>query len=162
MKTIKDELKVSDRRFLNYNKRNILMNLLQAEQHARDMQTISFIKGEGSCFLKHLLFVKGEVEEAINASSSIEPQSLKVFEKLKLELDNFFSKIETGRHRYTKRDLINLTRKWRKLVEQTTPWYKTFRCKCLHSIPYLKSLMYFVAGSLVGVVTFFVMKVVLP
>lgn len=135
-----------DRKFLNYNKRNILVNLLQAEQHARDMQTLSFIKGEGSCYLKHLLFVKGEIEEAINACVNLKLKEVKVFEKIKKELDRFINKVESNIHNYHKKDLINLVRKWRKEVEKTIPYYQTFNCKCLHSIPYIKTLIYFLAG----------------
>lgn len=143
-------LKESDKKFLNFNKRNILVNLLQAENHARNMQTLNFKKGEGSCFLKHLLFVKGEVEEAMNATSHLEPKNFKIFEKIKEEMEEFFEEVESENHDYTKMDLINLVRKWRKLVESTTPWYKTFECKCLHSIPYFKTLLYFLSGIILA------------
>jgi hypothetical protein len=137
----------TDKKFLNYNKRNILINLLQAEQHARDMQTLNFIKGEGSCYLKHLLFVKGEIEEAINACTNLKlKKEIKVFEKLKRELEKFIDRIESNKHNYHKIDLINLVRRWRKEVEKTIPYYQTFNCKCLHSIPYIKTLLYFLAG----------------
>ena len=142
-----DRFKKTDKKFLRYNKRNIIINLLQAEQHARDMQTLSFIKGEGSCYLKHILFVKGEVEEAINACANLKLPELKIFQKLKKEIEKFVEKIERNEHNYHKVDLINLVRKWRKQVETMTPWYQTFNCKCLHTIPYIKLLSYFLAGT---------------
>jgi hypothetical protein len=138
-------MKQADKKFFRYNIRNILTNLLQAEQHARDMQTISFVKGEGSCYLKHLLFVKGEVEEVINVCSNLNIPT-KPFEKLKGEMDRFFERVEMNKYKYRKKDLINLVRRWRKQVESMAPWYQTFNCKCIHSIPYIKSLSYFLAG----------------
>jgi len=142
-----DKLKQVDRKFFRYNVRNILTNLLQAEEHARDMQTMNFVTGEGSCYLKHLLFVRGEVEEAMNDCASLGlKKEGKIFEKIKREMDEFFEKVETNNHNYHKADLINIVRKWRKEVESTAPWYQTFYCKCLHSIPYIKTLLYFLIG----------------
>jgi glycyl-tRNA synthetase beta subunit len=158
MEKLKEKWKKSDKRFLDYNKRNILINLLQAEAHAQAMQTISFIKGEGSCFLKHLAFVLGEVKEAINHSANVEPENMKTFEKLSKEIEEFFDKVESGKHNYHKRDLLNLVRKWRKEVEQTMPMYKTFYCKCFHGIPYLKILIIFLFGIIFG---YFIFKLFL-
>ncbi|MEM0480886.1 MAG: hypothetical protein QXQ14_01745 [Candidatus Aenigmatarchaeota archaeon] len=153
-KKFEKEWKKSDKKFLDYNKRNILINLLQAEEHAKAMQTISFIKGEGSCYLKHLLFVLGEVKEAINHSANVEPKNTKIFEKLMKEMEEFFDKVENNKANFTKKDLINLTRKWRKTVEQTMPIYKTFTCKCLHAIPYIKILLIFLFGILFGFILY--------
>lgn len=136
-----------DEEFLAYNKRNCLINLLQAENHIKAMNTLNFIKGEGSCVLKHLLFVKGELNEAISHASKIEPRSVKTFEKLHNKIENFFQKIEK-KHNYKKRDLLILVRGWRKELEKTMPFYQTFNCKCLHFIPYAKILFVFLSGIL--------------
>jgi hypothetical protein len=138
-------MKVKDKEFLAYNKRNCLTNLLQAENHIKAMNTLNFIKGEGSCVLKHLLFVRGELNEAISHASRVEPKNVKTFEKLYRQIENFLKKIEK-KHEYKKRDLLVLVRGWRKELEATMPFYQTFRCKCLHFIPYAKVLLIFLSG----------------
>jgi hypothetical protein len=137
-----------DEKFLKYNKRNILTNLLQAEEHAKAMNTLSFIKGEGSCFLKHLLFVRGELSEIIAHSQAVgeASENVKIYEKIRSEIEKFLDKAESPRHRHTKRDLLMMVRKWRKEFEKTCSAYQTFNCACLHAIPYLKILLIFLAG----------------
>ncbi len=140
----------SDRKFLAYNKRNVLTNLLQAEEHIKAMNTLSFIRGEGSCVLKHLLVVRGELAEAISHASSL-GEDTKIYEKLKDEIESFLDGIEAKPNSFTKRDLLNKVRGWRKEFEQTSTAYLTFRCKCLHAIPYLKLLFGFTSGVALGI-----------
>ncbi len=45
------------------------------------MNTLSFIQGEGSCYLKHLLFVRGELGEIISHAKALE-KNTKLYEKL--------------------------------------------------------------------------------
>lgn len=150
--------KNADKKFLKYNKRNILTNLLQAEEHAKAMNTLTFIKGEGSCFLKHLLFVRGELSELLAHSQSLKEPSknLKTYKKLLSQIERFLDKAELPRHAYTKKDLLLRVRKWRKEFEKTCNAYQTFKCKCLHAIPYLKVLFIF----LISVAFSFVLQLV--
>ena len=142
-------MKSKDKEFYKYNIRNILTNLLQAEEHAKAMNTMSFIKGEGSCFLKHLLFVRGELKELISHSQSIN-EFKPIYEKLLKQIENFFDKVEKGK-KFTKKDLILFVRKMRKEFEKSHPIYSTFSCACLHAIPYLKILLLFLLGTSFGI-----------
>jgi|GEM_PF-2137734 len=139
-----------DKRFLSYNRRNVLTNLLQAEEHVKAMNTLNFIEGEGSCVLKHLLLVRGELAEAISHASSLGGET-KIYEKLRDEIESFLDKVEAEPVSFTKRELLNKIRGWRKEFEQTSTAYQTFMCKCLHAIPYLKLLFLFALGIAVGV-----------
>lgn len=151
--------KNADEKFLKYNKRNILTNLLQAEEHAKAMNTFTFIEGEGSCFLKHLLFVRGELSEIIAHSRSVKESSknIRIYEKLLNEIEKFIDKAESGK-KYTKRDLLLKVRKWRKEFEKTCHAYQTFKCACLHAIPYIKILLIFLAGIAFGFVLHIVFR----
>ncbi len=142
-----------DKKFLSYNKKNCLTNFLQAENHIKAMNTPSFIEGEGSCVLKHLIFIRGELEEAIAHASRIEPKNVKIFKILYEEIENFLERVEKG-HNYKKGYLLNLVRSWRKKLELTMPFYQTFNCKCLHLIPYTKIFLIFLSGILFSYVLF--------
>ena len=144
---MKKKIRSIDKKFLSYNKRNCLVNLLQAEQHIKNINTLNFTKGEGACILKHLMLVKGEVEEAIAHALEIEPENVKIFEELNEKIGSFLDRVEK-RYEYTKRDLLCLVRGWRKELEKTMPFYQTFNCKCLHYIPQLKIFLSFLAGIL--------------
>ncbi len=135
---------MKEKKFLRYNIRNILTNLLQAEEHAKAMNTMSFIEGEGSCYLKHLLFVRGELSEIISHSSTLKKSS-KDYEKLLQKIEKFLDRVEAGK-RFTKRDLILFVRELRKEFEKKHRVYATFSCACLHAIPYLKVLLIFLSG----------------
>ena len=145
-------------KFLEYNKRNMLENLLQAEEHSRAINTLKFMEGEFSCFFKHILFVHGEVKEAMAHTTN--PKEFKIFEKIEREIRSFLEEIETGKKEYTKKQLIDLVRKWRKEIEKTIPVYQTFKCKCLHFIPYLKIAIIFLGGSLFNFILWSILKVV--
>ncbi len=151
-----------EEKFYRYNVRNILTNLLQAEEHAKAMNTLSFIEGEGSCFLKHLLFVRGELSEIISHSSATgkASETIKTYEKLLKKVEKFLDNVEKGK-RFTKRELIFFVRELRKAVEKENRAYSTFNCACLHAIPYLKILLIFVAGTCFGVLLHIILKFVL-
>jgi len=145
-----------EKKFYNYNIRNILTNLLQAEEHAKAMNTINFIEGEGSCYLKHLLFVRGELSELISHSTALEKSS-KTYERLLKKIENFLDKVESGA-KFTKRELILFVREIRKEIEKEHKPYATFNCACLHAIPYLKILLIFLAGTGFGLTLYFIFK----
>jgi len=143
----KKERKEKDREFLRYNKRNVLTNLLQAEEHIKAMNTLSFIEGEGSCVLKHLLLVRGELSEAIaHSKDAVERET---FGKILRSLEVFLENVERGKT-FKKYELLSIVRGWRKEFEQTCDSYLTFACKCLHAIPYVKIALVFALGAAVG------------
>ena len=145
-----------EKKFYNYNIRNILTNLLQAEEHAKAMNTINFIEGEGSCYLKHLLFVRGELSEIISHSHALK-KSAKTYENLLDKLEKFLDKVENA-GKFTKRELILFVREMRKEFEKQNKSYTTFNCACLHAIPYLKILLIFLAGTGFGLSLYFLFK----
>lgn len=149
-------MSVKEKKFFKYNVRNILTNLLQAEEHAKAMNTMSFIEGEGSCYLKHLLFVRGELSEIISHSHALK-KSTKSYEKLLNKLDKFLDKVESGK-KFTKKELILFVRELRKEFEKEHRAYATFNCSCLHAIPYLKVLLIFLSGIVFSGVMFLVFR----
>jgi len=147
-----------DKKFLNFNIRNILTDLLQAEYHATRMQTLSYIQGEGACMLKHLLHVRGELKEAMQHTK--DEKQFQHFNNAFMRLEEFLDEVETGRAKFTKKDLVDFIRSIRKEVEEVVPVYKTYYCKCLHSIPYLKVLVPFFLGCILSAVVYMMLGVV--
>lgn len=137
-------------KWVKFNQRNILENLLQAEDHTRHMQTLSWDQGEGACILKHIIFVRGELKELISHSSDL-GMDTSIYENVLNEIDEFLDKVEAGKIEFHKVDLIQMLRRWRKNVEKTMPHYRTFYCKCWHGVPYLKILFTFLLGVALGV-----------
>ena len=119
-----------------------MINLLQAESHVRNMNTVDFEKGEGSCVLKHILYTKGEIEEAMSHCTEKE---FEIFSRLNDEINTFLENVEKGVG-YGKKQLIETIRTWRRDVEKTMPYYQTFNCKCTHFIPQFKIMLAFISG----------------
>ncbi len=147
---------MKEKKFFKYNIRNILTNLLQAEEHAKAMNTLSFVEGEGSCYLKHLLFVRGELSEIISHSSALK-KPVKKYEKLLNKIEKFLDKVENGK-KFTKKELIIFVRNLRSEFEKEHKVYATFNCSCLHAIPYLKVLLIFISGIVFSTLMFFILK----
>ena len=112
--------------FLEYNKDNILKNLLEAEHHAK-MLTSEIKGGHANCIIKHLLFIEGEAEEAINHSEIAEPKNVELFKMFRDLVYSLRKSIMRGKIK----DPFELSRKiWilRKVFESFNEEYDTTKC----------------------------------
>lgn len=128
----------------------ILANLLEAEDHARYLNTWNervARAGHGSCILKHMACSLGHVVELSERARGKERSSLKKVEKM---LRNFLEEAESGKE-YKKIELIEKIRSIRRELEESMPYYKTYDCACLHYIPFIKYFLPFVSGLILGI-----------
>jgi len=122
-----------ERNFLEYNEKNIIQNLLQAQTHA------SFIKEEYkpehlACISKHLLEARGELIEAIAHSSVVSPEKKSTYEKALNKVDKLIEDIKKG-----KKDIVDDIRNIRKDVESVSTYFKTSECRVCSSVEELFS-----------------------
>jgi len=120
--------------FFEYNKDNIFKNLLEAEHHAK-MLTGEIRGGHANCIIKHLLFVEGEAEEAINHSEIVSPEKAETFKMFRDMVYALRKAIMKGRIR----DPIDLNRKiWvlRKVFESFNEEYDTTKCTACEAMSY--------------------------
>ena len=68
--------------FLSYNKENIFKNLIQAEDHLKNLDE----EGFNQCALKHLSFAEAEADEAISHSMVFIPEKTESFKRLKANI----------------------------------------------------------------------------
>jgi len=116
-----------EKRFLKYNNEKLMKNLLDAEDHLRNISNFGTDEGQNSCILKHLLLVESNAEEAISHSTEINPEhtnTYRVILEKPSELRNSILSSET-----TPNKAIVAIRETRKLVEQVAPEYNTSSCK---------------------------------
>jgi len=66
-------------KFFDYNKENIYMNLIQAEDHARYVEDLD----HAQCIIKHLLFVLGELKEMENHAKAVKPEIVNDIKQLR-------------------------------------------------------------------------------
>jgi hypothetical protein len=121
------------REFLSYNKDNIFKNLLQAEHHAK-MLDGEVRGGHANCIVKHLAFVEGEAEEAINHAQLVEPQKVEYFKALRDLVYLLRKQVMSG---LTTSDDLN-RKIWvlRKMFESFNEEYDTTKCTACEALSY--------------------------
>ena len=112
--------------FLNYNEDNIMSNLLQAEDHLRNIEGGAPAE-HGSCIMKHLLLVKGEADEGISHSSVAMPEKTQIFKIVKASTENLKNKIETDGFS-PQEDMVKI-RDIRKVAEGLRSSFNLSECK---------------------------------
>jgi hypothetical protein len=128
----------SVREFLEYNKENILANLIEIEDHLRNLpKDYDPSKGEASCIIKHALMVYGEAGEGISHASEINPKEVDVFRKIRAEIKEF---IESVKRREEPEKLIIKVRKIRKLASSV--YLPAMEEKCRACSINLKDIVY--------------------
>jgi len=121
------------REFLSYNKDNIFKNLLQAEHHAK-MLDGEVKGGHANCIVKHLAFIEGEAEEAINHAQLVEPQKVEYFKALRDLVYLLRKQVMSG---LTTSDELN-RKIWvlRKMFESFNEEYDTTKCTACEALSY--------------------------
>jgi len=121
------------REFLSYNKDNIFKNLLQAEHHAK-MLDGEVRGGHANCIVKHLAFIEGEAEEAINHAQLVEPQKVEYFKALRDLVYLLRKQVMSG---LTTSDELN-RKIWvlRKMFESFNEEYDTTKCTACEALSY--------------------------
>jgi len=121
------------REFLSYNKDNIFKNLLQAEHHAK-MLDGEVRGGHANCIVKHLAFVEGEAEEAINHAQLVEPQKVEYFKALRDLVYLLRKQVMSGL--VTSEDLNRKIWVLRKMFESFNEEYDTTKCAACEALSY--------------------------
>jgi hypothetical protein len=121
------------REFLSYNKDNIFKNLLQAEHHAK-MLDGEVRGGHANCIVKHLAFVEGEAEEAINHAQLVEPQKVEYFKALRDLVYLLRKQVMSGLT--TSDDLNRKIWTLRKMFESFNEEYDTTKCTACEALSY--------------------------
>jgi hypothetical protein len=121
------------REFLSYNKDNIFKNLLQAEHHAK-MLDGEVKGGHANCIVKHLAFIEGEAEEAINHAQLVEPHKVEYFKALRDLVYLLRKQVMSG---LTTSDELN-RKIWvlRKMFESFNEEYDTTKCTACEALSY--------------------------
>jgi hypothetical protein len=121
------------REFLSYNKDNIFKNLLQAEHHAK-MLDGEVRGGHANCIVKHLAFIEGEAEEAINHAQLVEPQKVEYFKALRDLVYLLRKQVMSGLT--TSDDLNRKIWALRKMFESFNEEYDTTKCTACEALSY--------------------------
>jgi len=121
------------REFLSYNKDNIFKNLLQAEHHAK-MLDGEVRGGHANCIVKHLAFVEGEAEEAINHAQLVEPQKVEYFKAMRDLVYLLRKQVMSGLT--TSEDLNRKIWVLRKMFESFNEEYDTTKCTACEALSY--------------------------
>lgn len=82
-----DESKI--KMFFDYNKENIYMNLIQAEDHAKYASDLDHVQ----CIIKHLMFVLAELKEMQNHARIVRPEVIDDIVKLRDKVYNLYKEI---------------------------------------------------------------------
>ena len=125
------------REFLSYNKDNIFKNLLQAEHHAK-MLDGEVRGGHANCIVKHLAFVEGEAEEAINHAQLVEPHKAEIFKYLR----DLVYRVRKGLQRGEIRNPETINKMlWalRKMFESFNEEYDTTKCTACEALSYFST-----------------------
>jgi len=86
---------MKEREFLEYNKLNILANLIEIEDHLRNLtKHYNPNEGDASCIIKHSAMVYGELGEAISHSTIVNPNEVEYYKKLRNEIVDFIKSVE--------------------------------------------------------------------
>lgn len=109
--------------FLEYNKDNIFKNLIQCEDHLKNLSEPGF----NQCALKHLLFTEGELEEAVTHSLIVAPEKHDNYKALVSKVRNIRKEVQKGRAdpKKTSMQVRNLRRDFEKFNRD----FNTAECK---------------------------------
>ncbi len=114
--------------FLEWNKDNIFKNLIQAEDHLRNV-------GENpnpewlNCIVKHLAYAEAEAEEAISHSLSLQKSSdSKNFAKLRDKIRELRKAIQRGELKSPEEGILKV-REIRRFFEDFNPEYDVSKCQ---------------------------------
>ena len=109
--------------FLEYNKDNIFKNLIQAEDHLKKLNEPGF----NQCALKHLLFVEGELEEAVTHSLVVVPEKHDKYKFLVSKVRKIRKEIQKGKAdpKNTSMEVRNIRRDFEKFNKD----FDTAECK---------------------------------
>ena len=84
-----------EKEFLEYNKLNILANLIEIEDHLRNLpKYYNPNEGDASCIIKHSAMIYGELGEAISHSAIVSPNEVEYYKKLRNEIVDFIKMVE--------------------------------------------------------------------
>lgn len=109
--------------FLEYNKDNIFKNLIQCEDHLKNLSEPGF----NQCALKHLLFTEGELEEAVTHSLIVAPEKHDNYKALVSKVRHIRKEIQKGNAdpKKTSMQVRNLRRDFEKFNRD----FDTAECK---------------------------------
>lgn len=127
--------------FLEWNKDNIFINLIQAEDHLRNVASESPTPEFLNCVVKHLAYAEGEADEAVSHSLILEGQlASREFAKLRDEIRKLRKLIQKGALSSPEK-AIEEVRKIRGQFEYFNPEYDVSKCgSCGAAAPLLKQL----------------------
>ncbi|MCL6578412.1 MAG: hypothetical protein K6T73_03385 [Candidatus Bathyarchaeota archaeon] len=127
--------------FLAWNKDNIFINLIQAEDHLRNVSSSLPNPEFLNCVVKHLAYVEGEADEAVSHALILEgPRASKEFAKLRDAVRELRLRIMSGKLSSPEQG-IEEVRKLRAQFEYYNPEYDVSKCSsCGAAAPLLKQL----------------------
>jgi len=137
LQTANDKIK----EFLEWNKDNIFINLIQAEDHLRNVASNSPTPEFLNCVVKHLAYVEGEADEAVSHALILEGErASKEFAKLRDEVRKLRKAIMKGVVNSSEK-AIEEVRKLRGIFEYFNPEFDVSKCaSCGAAAPLLKQL----------------------
>lgn len=115
-----------DNEFLEWNFKNILTNLFQAEDHLKVLKPTGNPEHH-SCVQKHLLIASGELGEAISHSSTARPKISEHIKGIKSDTDILVVEFENGITDSI--DALKKVRALRKNLGELNPAFDTSSCK---------------------------------
>lgn len=115
--------------YLEYNKDNIAKNLIQAEEHFRNIDPqAEQVVGFQNCILKHLLNAEAEAEEAISHSLIVEgEEKAKKFQQLRDEIRKLRKRLQKAW--VPPEEGIKRVRQLRRKFESFNPEYDISKCR---------------------------------
>jgi len=111
------------KKFFDYNKENIYINLIQAEDHARYVKDLD----HAQCIIKHLLFVLGELKEMENHAKAVKPEIVDDIKQLRDKVYQVYRSIVNKTANVDQ--LANNIWLIRKEFEAIVPEFDTSKCE---------------------------------
>jgi hypothetical protein len=115
--------------FLEFNKDSLMINLLHAEDHLKNLKMddkIAVEKGEAACVIKHWVNGEGHASEAVAHSNDLHGQPAE-YQKIGLELNIVRHKFQNGD--ITPAQALEETRNIRRKFEAFNPSFDVSKCK---------------------------------
>jgi hypothetical protein len=130
---------MKEKEFLEYNKLNILANLIEIEDHLRNLpRYYNPFEGDASCIIKHSAMIYGELGEAISHSTIVNQKEVEYYKKLRNEIVDFIKRVER------REDPNVLLRRIREIRSEFSKVYlpsNEYRCKaCNYSERILENI----------------------
>jgi len=114
--------------FLQYNKDGIFINLIEAEDHFRNVKP-GFDPGWLNCIVKHLAFIEGEASEAQSHSLIVEGEkNSRKWSEFRDEVRRLRYRIQRGLLK-TPEEGIREVRRLRRMFESFNPEYDVSKCQ---------------------------------